>query len=110
VNFQTLHRYITKETIELASLDALYINALGLKYNCPYTRLNTLRITDMNGVGDPQAYYEDPNTWAAKRSHTSSSTLPEYNIPLTCNTTALSGATVQFYEFDVQIVLAPLGN
>lgn len=83
------------------------ISALGLKYNCPYTGLNTLGLTGLDGVGDAQAYYEDPNTWAPKGSYTASSTLPEYNVGLTCSTTALSGASDQFYQFDVHIGLEP---
>ncbi|KAL5358356.1 hypothetical protein BJX96DRAFT_173363 [Aspergillus floccosus] len=81
--------------------------SLGLKYDCPYTGSNSLGLTGMEGVGDAQAYYEDPNTWAPSGSYTSSSMLPGYNVQLTCSTTALSGASDQFYQFDVHIGLKP---
>ncbi|KAF7161923.1 hypothetical protein CNMCM5623_007338 [Aspergillus felis] len=77
----------------------------GLKYDCPWSKSNTLGLT--GGVNDPEGYYEDPNTWAPEGSYGATSTLPEYNIPLSCTTTALSGASDHFYQFDVHIGLEP---
>lgn len=86
------------------------ISALGLKYLCPYTGLNSIGLTGMSGVGDAEGYYKDPGTWAPGGSQNTTSSLPGYDLGLTCSTSALSGASDQFYQFDVHIGLEPQSN
>lgn len=77
-----------------------------LKYLLSYFHDNNIGLTD--GLGQSLSdYYSDNSSWQPSGTTKYNTTISNINVPISCSTPALSGASDEYYQFDVYIGLKP---
>ncbi|EXJ55179.1 hypothetical protein A1O7_08104 [Cladophialophora yegresii CBS 114405] len=79
---------------------------LQLKYLLSYFHDNNIGLQGGTNEALPD-FYNDNSTWRPTGDTKFSTTIPGINVPISCSTPALSGASDDFYAFDVHIGLKP---